>query len=86
MLSVLTGRSCTGFAKEKQQHSLVKVEVKVVDKHPTEDVREARTDEYCSAEMKLYQSPRVILPAVRGYKVKKVECCWSQSSRESYVM
>lgn len=70
MLSVLTGRSCTGFAKEKQQHSLVKVELKVVDKHPTGDVREARTDEHCSAEMNLYQSPCVILPAVKALKVK----------------
>ena len=62
----MTGRSCTGFAKEKQQHSLVKVELKVVDKHPPGDVRKGRTDERCSAEMKLYQSPWVILPAVRG--------------------
>lgn len=81
----MTGRSCTGFADEKQQHSLVKVELKVVDKHLTGDVREAKTDEHGSAEMKLYQSPSVIFPAVRGRKVK-AECCWSQSSRKSYVM
>lgn len=46
-LSVLIGRSYTGFPKEKQQHSLVKVELKVVGKHSTGDVRETRTDEQC---------------------------------------
>lgn len=58
------GRPCTGF--EKREHRLVKVELKVVDKHPTGGFREARRDELRSAEMKLYQPPRVILPAVRG--------------------
>lgn len=68
------------WKKEKQQQSLVKVELKVVGKHPTGDVRKVRTDEFCTA----YQSPRVILRAVRGWKVK-AECWWSQSSRKSYV-
>lgn len=64
-VSVLTGGLAQVLKKEKQQ--LVKAELKVVDKHPTGDVREARTDELRSSdEMRLYQSPRVIFPAVRG--------------------
>lgn len=66
--------SAQGLPKEKQQHTLVKVELKVVDKHSTGDVREAGRDENCT-------SPCVISPAVRGWSVK-VDCCWSQSSRE----
>ena len=67
--------------KEKQQHCLVKVELKVVDKHSTGDVREARTDENHSAEMKFYQCPCVIFPAVREQTVK-AEGCWSQGRRK----
>lgn len=56
VLSALIGRSCKG---EKQQLSLVNVELRVADKHPTGDVREART------EMKHSQSPCFIFPAGR---------------------
>lgn len=70
----------------KQQQSLVKVELKILDKGLTGDVREARTDEQCSAEMKLYQSPCVILPAVRGYKVKEYSVAGFRAAGENYGM
>lgn len=43
----------------------VKPDLKMVDKHSTGDVGEARTDEIRSDEMKLYQFPCVIFQAVR---------------------
>lgn len=51
--------SHTSFEKRKRnhQHSLVEDEFKVVNKHPTGDVRDAQTDELHSGEIKRYQPP-----------------------------
>lgn len=79
-LRSIDGEVLQVLKKGKQQHSLVKVKLKVANMHTTGD----ETDKLHSAEMKLYRFPCVILAALRGKKVK-VQCRWSQSSRKSYV-
>lgn len=44
-------------SKSNQQRSLVEDQFKVVNKHPTGDVRDAQTDEPHSGEIKRYQPP-----------------------------
>lgn len=69
---------------EKQQRTLIKVVLKVVDKHPPGCVREGRTDELLSDEVKL-SVPMSHFPSCQRTE-SEGKSYLSQSSRKSYVM
>lgn len=67
-------------SKSNQQRSLVEDEFKVVNKHPTGDVRDAQTDAPHSGEIKRYQPPWAVFPVFRGTKAKVWVVVWLRGS------
>lgn len=70
--------------KGNQQRSLVEDEFKVVNKHPTGDVRDAQTDEPHSGEIKRYQPPWAVFPVFRGTEAKVWVVVWLRGSSDMW--